>query len=152
MTRLGQGAGGPIQEGKDLKQFFGIAGRNAALFVDFTRSLIRKGRDCRADQHIHPHQRQPGIDQPCQRLEPWQAGGGFGPVAGKKAGLHGQDRIKAVSILFVGTIEQEQGVMDQPYHPPPGQIGCPAGPLAPAITCDPLTRPSLRFFPRITIP
>ena len=54
----------PSQQGKDLKQLFGIAGQNAARGINLGAALTRQRAGCRGNVMLHILKRQTGINQP----------------------------------------------------------------------------------------
>ena len=64
----------PSQQGKDLQQVFGVTGGYAALGVDLIAAFAFQRGARGGDVFGHALERQTGVDQTAERLEPRQAG------------------------------------------------------------------------------
>ncbi len=137
----------PGQQGEDLEQVFGVAGRDAALVIDLALAVARQGLRGGADMALHPGQRQAGIDQPGQRLDPRQAGAGGFPAPRQKHRLTPEAAEIGAGVGPVAAIEQQDRVIDQPDHPTAGQVRGPSRPAAAPVAADPAKGPVLRAGP-----
>ncbi|MPL60779.1 hypothetical protein SDC9_06341 [bioreactor metagenome] len=144
----GQRIGGPDQQGEDLEEFLGVARRDAARGVDLAGAVARQRLFGGAGEALHPAQREPGIDQPGQRLEARQAGRGRMPAPREKQCLLRQCPEEQFRGGAVAPVQDQERVVDHPDQPPPGQLRRPARPLARAIARDPVEDPVLRPFAR----
>ncbi len=143
---LSQRLRGPCQKRKDLQQFFGIAGGDAALCVDLSLTFAGKGGDGGDHDLLHAGQRKPRIDQPRQRLEPGQTGGGSLPAPRQKERL-GRKRAE-IGLRFFGfpPVHQEDGMVDPADQTTPRQVRRPTRPAPLAKQRNPAPRPILRAF------
>ena len=152
LPRLGQGLRGPGQQRKHLKQFFGVAGWNAAFDVNLGVTIPRQRRQGRGDMGLHPDQRQARRNHPGQGLEPWQTGGGLTPAQRQKMGLRRQRMKEGIRLRLVAALQQQQPMVDPAHQTAARQIRGPARPAAIAMTRDPVPGPILCPFARIDIP
>ena len=142
---VGQGGLGPGEQGEDLQQFLGVAGGDAALRVDFGRAFPFQRLLRRADTVGEAVERETGVDQAAERLEPRQAGAGAFPAAVEELGLVSERLEIGVLCGFLLTAQQEIGVVDPADHAAAREVRCPARPGAVAVARDPVPEPGLRL-------